>query len=166
MSQSFPEAPPQKGERGEDEAVVYDLTKRSAIRMVQQALSQRWNIPDKLLEALPLMVVQELNKTPVVRNKIALTRLLITMASENRATAHMGLQAIQGPTAAVSVTVNGDANVTVDQKLSAEDITGVINELGLLGIVNMRDTEPEVPATQAYEEAAGVLGVSEDGAIP
>jgi len=149
MTNTTPDTPPEKGERGESETELYDLTKRSAIKMVQKALNQRWNIPDKLLEALPLMLVQELNKTTVVRNKIALTRLLVTMASENRATAHMGLQAVQGPSAAVSVIVNGAEGVTVDQKLSVEDITGVINELRVLGIVDMQNPEPQILASQA-----------------
>lgn len=153
----------EKGGKGADA----DWTSRSAKVAISRALRQGWEIPEGLMKALPGVLIAELNKpNQNSRNKLASVKLLMAMARDNTTTGQLAHTVTNVAEPAVTVNIDGADSVTVNQRLTTEDIVGVMDELGVLGVVDRQNPTTDVPAAQTDEETTGVFDGGVDGPLP
>ena len=94
------------------------------LRIVQRAIKNEWQIPEAVLNALPSQIAKIFIEDRSTRNRLAAARVLVSMQSENRATAHLALQATHGHSPLITVN-----NLSVSELNQNADKTGQVNEI-------------------------------------
>lgn len=165
MTDETPDAPtPSGGQGAEDERTL----SRSDLAMIRRAMKAEWKIPPQIMDALPSHVAKIFQNETSARAKLAAAKVLVSMAAENRSTAHMAVHATQGQTPLVNVVnvVNNPQRADNGTgKIDIDELAGIMDELQNLRI-GLRQGEPEpiLPA-QAVSETEGVPDAGEDGSI-
>lgn len=128
---------------------------REDMTMIARAIRAEWKIPQTVLDALPSQIAKMFVEQTSPRAKMSAAKLLIQMAGENRATAHLAIQATQGQTPLVQV--NG--NVTVETGSGEDDkrkhVAEVVGELQRLGF-GIGERPPAVQPAPADAETESV----------
>lgn len=150
----FGSAPPPAGGLGGE----YEILKNPDLNIIKQAIAQKWDIPQTILKALPSQLAKIFIEETSTRNKLAAAKVLVSMTSENRATAHLALQATQGQSPLITVN-NLSVNEIKQEPNKASQVHEIVAELRKLGVSLVESEEPLQPA-QAEPEAENI---SHDG---
>lgn len=107
----------------------YELDSLEAIRLVQRAIRDQWDIPPDVFRELPVDTYKQWKQETDPAMKLALSRLMVTLASENRAAATMAINAMKGTEPVISVNVPVVNHVNLEPKTAMVDRDMIANVL-------------------------------------
>ena len=136
---------------------------RADLVIIGEAIRSKWKIPPQVMEALPSQIAKMFVESKSARSKQAAARILLQMAAENRATAHLAIQATQGQSPVIGL--NGNDSVDTGAARAEERTNRVADVLGELRKIGLSFGlgEPEFQSARSDAEAGSVFDPCEDG---
>lgn len=135
---------------------------RADLVIIGKAIRAEWKIPALVMDALPGQIAKMYFEAKGPRAKQAAARLLIQMAAENRATAHLAIQATQGQAPVIELNGNVNIDTGTGPENRANRVADVVDELRRIGL-SFGVSEPEVQPAPSDAEAGSVPNVGETG---